>query len=54
MVLCIIRTINLMLLDLNCVALVARLDLPLGIGKTEAWEDYIVRAHNPRFIKVSR
>ena len=34
--------------------LIARLDLPLGIGETEAWEDYIVRAHNPRFIKVSR
>ena len=29
--------------------LIARLDLPLGIGETEAWEDYIVRAHNPSF-----
>ena len=34
--------------------LIARLDLPLGIGETEAWEEYIVRAHNPRFVKVSR
>jgi sarcosine oxidase delta subunit len=32
----------------------ARLDLPLGIGDTEAWEDYIVHAHNPRFVKSSR
>jgi hypothetical protein len=34
--------------------LIARLDLPLGIGETEAYEDYIVRAHNPRFVKCSR
>jgi len=34
--------------------LIARLDLPLGIGETEVWEEYIVRAHNPRFVKVSR
>ena len=34
--------------------LIARLDLPLGIGETQAWEEYIVRAHNPRFTKVSR
>ena len=34
--------------------LIARLDLSLGIGETEAWEDYIVHAHNPRFVKVSR
>ncbi|PWZ30045.1 putative AC transposase [Zea mays] len=34
--------------------LIARLDLPLGIGETRAWEDYIGRAHNPRFTKVSR
>ena len=34
--------------------LIARLDLPLGIGETDAWEEYIVCAHNPRFIKVSR
>ena len=53
MVLCITGIINLMLLDLNC-RLIARLDLSLGIGETEAWEDYIVRAHNPRFVKVSR
>ena len=34
--------------------LVVRLDLPLGIGETKTWEDYIIRAHNPRFVKVSR
>jgi len=34
--------------------LIARLDLPLGIGETDAWEEYIVRAHNPRFTKVSK
>jgi len=34
--------------------LLARLDLPLGIGETEAWENYIIHAHNPRFVKVSR
>ena len=34
--------------------LIARLDLPLGIGETEAREDYIIRAHNSRFVKVSR
>jgi hypothetical protein len=34
--------------------LIARLDLPLGIGETQAWEDYIKRAHNPMFSKVSR
>jgi len=34
--------------------LIARLDLPLGIGESQAWEDYIVLAHNPRFAKISR
>jgi len=34
--------------------LIAWLDLLLGIGETQAWEDYIKRAHNPRFEKVSR
>jgi hypothetical protein len=34
--------------------LIARLDLPLGISEMETWEDYIVHAHNPRFVKVSR
>jgi hypothetical protein len=28
--------------------------MPLGIDEIEAWEEYIVRAHNPRFVKVSR
>ena len=30
------------------------LDLPLGIGEIDAWEEYIVRAHNPKSTKVSR
>ena len=34
--------------------LIARLDLPLGVGDTQAWEDYIQNAHNPAFQKVSR
>jgi hypothetical protein len=34
--------------------LIARLDLSLGIGDTDAFEDYIVRAHNPRFVRSSR
>jgi hypothetical protein len=29
--------------------LIAKLDLPLGIGDTDAWEDY-----NPRFVRTSR
>jgi len=27
--------------------------LSLGIGETEVWE-YIIRAHNPKLVKVSR
>jgi hypothetical protein len=34
--------------------LIARLDLPLGIGDTQALEDYIKNAHNSIFQKVSR
>ena len=34
--------------------LIARLDLPLGFGYEEAFEEYIQRAHNPRFSRVSR
>jgi hypothetical protein len=34
--------------------LIARLDLSLGVGETETWEEYIVCAHNPRFTKMSR
>ena len=34
--------------------MIARLDLPLGIGDTDAWEEYIQRAHNPIFTRVSR
>jgi hypothetical protein len=28
--------------------LIAKLDLPLEIGETDAWKEYIVRVHNPR------
>jgi len=34
--------------------LIARLDLPLAIADTDAWDDYIQRAHNPRCNRVSR
>jgi hypothetical protein len=34
--------------------LIARHDLPLGIGETQAFEDYIKRAHNLVFEKFSR
>jgi hypothetical protein len=34
--------------------LIARLDLPLGIGETQAWSDYIKNAHNPLFKSVCR
>ena len=34
--------------------MIARLDLPLGIGGSQVWENYIVLAHNPKFAKVSR
>jgi hypothetical protein len=34
--------------------LIARLDLPLCFGESDAFHDYITNAHNPRFIKSSR
>jgi len=34
--------------------LIARLDLPLGFGDSEIFEEYIKIAHNPRFASVSR
>jgi hypothetical protein len=34
--------------------LITKIDLPLGIGDTDAFEEYIQRAHNPRFVRVSR
>jgi hypothetical protein len=36
------------------VRLLARLDLFLILGETEAWEEYIKTAHNPRYKTVSR
>ena len=34
--------------------LIARLDLPICIGESDAFEEYITTAHNPKFAKVSR
>ena len=34
--------------------LIAKEDLPLGFGESPAFEEYIKRAHNPRFSSVSR
>ena len=34
--------------------LIARLDLPLCFGQSDAFQDYITNAHNPRFVKSSR
>ena len=34
--------------------LIAKLDLPLGFGETDAFKEYIQIAHNPRFTHVSR
>ena len=36
------------------VRLIARLDLPLGFGESEAFDDYITTAHNPMFTPCSR
>jgi hypothetical protein len=34
--------------------LIARLDLPLSFGESDAFEEYIKVAHNPQFVSVSR
>jgi hypothetical protein len=34
--------------------LIAKMDLPLGFGESNAFEEYIIRAQNPRFSKCSR
>jgi hypothetical protein len=34
--------------------LISKLDLALEIGERDASEEYIVRAHNPMFVKVSK
>ncbi|XP_066315499.1 zinc finger BED domain-containing protein RICESLEEPER 2-like [Miscanthus floridulus] len=36
------------------IRLIARLDLPLSIADNDAWDDYIQRAHNPRYKRVTR
>ena len=32
--------------------LIAKLDLPLAVANTEAWDDYIKRAHNPKYVSI--
>jgi hypothetical protein len=34
--------------------LIAREDLPLWFGESDAFQEYITRAHNPKFVKCSR
>ena len=34
--------------------LIARTDLPISFAECAAFEEYIVNAHNPRFVKTSR
>jgi hypothetical protein len=34
--------------------LIARLDLPLGIGAYDAFVEYTRHAHNPRYVPVCR
>lgn len=36
------------------VRLLARLDVPVSLGESYAFEDYIRTAHNPKFVSVSR
>jgi hypothetical protein len=36
------------------VRLVSRLDVPICMGETDAFYDYIRNAHNPKFVPVSR
>jgi hypothetical protein len=46
-------TTMLSLVVLGC-HMIARLDLPLGIGAYDAFVDYTKHAHNPRFISICR
>jgi hypothetical protein len=34
--------------------LISRLDLPISFGESDAFQEYITHAHNPRFVKSSR
>ena len=34
--------------------MIVRLDLPLSLGASTEFEEYIRNAHNPRFVRVSR
>ena len=41
-----------MLLENNCVG--TPLDLPLCVGESNSFEEYITTTHNPRFCRISR
>ena len=36
------------------VRLLARLDVPVSLGESDAFEEYIRTAHNPKYVSVSR
>lgn len=36
------------------VRLLTRLNVPISLGESDAFEEYIKIAHNPRFVRVSR
>ena len=36
------------------VRLIARLDVPISLGESEAFEEYINISHNPKYARVSR
>ena len=36
------------------VRLIARLDVPISMGESEAFEEFIKTAHNPKYARVSR
>ena len=34
--------------------MLARLDVPVSLGESDAFEEYIKTAHNPKYVPVSR
>ena len=36
------------------VRLLARLDVPISMGETDAFEEYIRTTHNPKYVPISR
>ena len=43
-----------MVTRIELVQLLARLDVPISMGETDAFEEYIRTAHNPKYVPVSR